>query len=213
MAIFVPAILEDSIPAFNERLSWLSQKVDRIHIDVADNSFVPTMTVQTKEMELPRIYPSFDLHMMVSDPLQYLPDYLRLEPDNVIVHAEIEHLAKVVETLYANNLSVGIAVKPETSLLDLEKFVADLDAVLIMGHRPGSGDLPILPETFDRVAEARELFPGLSLMVDGGVRLANVHDLIEAQASVLVVGQAGYDKEGNQSIENWKDQSFCNCYK
>jgi len=65
---------------------------DRIHIDVMDGHFVPNLTFGPKMVaglrkrtELP-----LDVHLMITDPLTYIDEFLEAGSDSVAFHVEVE---------------------------------------------------------------------------------------------------------------------------
>ena len=59
-----------------------------------------------------------------------------------------------------------------------------------MTVNPGFGGQKMLAYTIHKVAQLRQLFPQLPIMVDGGIHLENIHLLIDAGATDFVIGTA-----------------------
>src|SRR3982074_2672148 len=99
---------------------------DRIHIDVMDGHFVPNLTFGPKMVagirkrtELP-----LDVHLMITDPLKYIDEFLDAGSDSVALHVEGE-AAQVDPTLrkiHDAGRAAGLAVKPRTPLTALEPY-------------------------------------------------------------------------------------------
>ena len=65
---------------------------DRIHIDVMDGHFVPNLTFGPKMIKgiRPRTELPLDAHLMISDPLQYVDEFLDAGCDSITFHVEVD---------------------------------------------------------------------------------------------------------------------------
>ena len=99
-----------------------SSSTDYIHIDVMDGIFVPNKQMNTLE-EISEInnvsQKKLDIHLMVSNPLEYIKK-LHLEKKNieyVTFHIESQSdIRKVISLIKKLNYKVGIALKPNTDI-------------------------------------------------------------------------------------------------
>ena len=90
----------------------------------------------------------------------------------------------------------GISIKPKTPVEVLFPVLPYLDLVLVMTVEPGYGGQKYIPESTERIkklrAEAEKVNPALKIEVDGGIKLDNVHVVLEAGADLIVAGSAVY---------------------
>ena len=65
---------------------------DRIHIDVMDGHFVPNLTFGPKMIAgiRKRTKLPLDAHLMISDPLKYIDEFLDAGCDSVTFHVEVD---------------------------------------------------------------------------------------------------------------------------
>lgn len=67
------------------------------------------------------------------------------------------------------NSQVGLALKPDTPISKVEKYISMSDMVLIMTVEPGFGGQKFMEEQMIKVRYLREHYPLLNIEVDGGV--------------------------------------------
>jgi ribulose-phosphate 3-epimerase len=69
-----------------------------------------------------------------------------------------------------------------------------LDMVLLMSVNPGFGGQSFIPQTLEKLREARARIDAsglpIRLEVDGGVRVKNIREIAEAGADTFVAGSA-----------------------
>ena len=79
--------------------------------------------------------------------------------------------------------------------------------VLIMTVNPGYGGQKLIPYTIDKVRELRSLLQRRGLKtdieVDGGVKLDNVDELLDAGANIIVAGSAIFAGDIAGNVENF----------
>ena len=102
-----------------------------------------------------------------------------------------------------------MAIKPNTSVEEIYKYLPYINSVLVMTVEPGKGGQKLIPETIDKVKKIKEYIESnnidIDIEVDGGVNLENVEKLKEAGANIIVVGTAIINsKDYNKTIEEIK---------
>ena len=87
-----------------------------------------------------------------------------------------------------------MSIKPQTPVTVLEKWLPELDMVLVMSVEPGFGGQSFMPHSIDKIRELRALAdncrPDLTIEVDGGISATNAGLLFAAGAEVLVAGSS-----------------------
>lgn len=185
----IPAILTDNQNDLEKKLAALAGWAPAVHVDVCDGQFVPSRTLTmaqyaTAPTSLPR-----KLHLMVADPLPFLPEALRLGFGPILVHVEvIPDLKGFIERVRRDHLPVGLVVNPETSLDQVLELAPD--HLMMMGVHPGFQGAEFLPQTLARVRTARTALSAATIEVDGGVSGTTIQPLAAAGASRFVVGSA-----------------------
>ena len=169
-----------------------------IHIDVMDNQFVPNLTIGPPVVKSLRKYTDkfLDVHMMVVEPEKLVEPFARAGADGITFHVEAaENPNEVIDLIKSTGKQVGISLKPGTPLSSIEPFLDKVDLVLIMTVEPGFGGQGYLPGSSDRIKKLKSRLNEMCLdrvliEVDGGVKLDNMKEVVEAGADVLVAGSA-----------------------
>ena len=183
-----------------------------IHIDVMDNQFVPNLTIGPPVVKSLRKYTDkfLDVHMMVVEPEKLVEPFARAGADGITFHVEAaENPNEVIDLIKSTGKQVGISLMPGTPLSSIEPFLDKVDLVLIMTVEPGFGGQGYLPGSSDRIKKLKSRLNEMCLdrvliEVDGGVKLNNMKEVVEAGADVLVAGSAVFGvKDPVQTIKDF----------
>ncbi|WP_417511883.1 ribulose-phosphate 3-epimerase [Microbacterium sp.] len=178
---------------------------DFVHVDVMDNHFVPNLTFGPQMVE--RVQATspipLDVHLMITDPDRWAPEYAQIGAASVTFHLEAASdpvtLARKLRDIGAR---AGIAIKPGTAGESLYEILDEFDQVLVMTVEPGFGGQGFMSETMPKlsalVAEARRRGSATWFQVDGGISDATIVQAAEAGADTFVAGSAVY---GAQDVE------------
>ena len=179
--------------------------IEYLHIDIMDGSFVPNYTLGTdfiaklrKATNIP-----LDIHLMINEPERKL-DWFDFQPSEyVAIHYETtNHVQRVLQNIRDKGAKSMLALNPATPLCVLEDVAVDLDAILIMTVNPGYAGQKLVPQTLDKIARARAMYPHLEIEVDGNVSYENAKKMRAAGADIFVGGTAGLFM---------KDKTFAEC--
>jgi ribulose-phosphate 3-epimerase len=169
---------------------------DAAHVDVMDNHFVPNLTFGIGVVEALRKVTSLplDVHLMIEDPERWAPAYAEFA-ESVTFHLEASKTPlQLAREIRALGSKVAIAIKPNTPVKSLVELLPEIDMVLIMTVEPGFGGQHLIPETLQKIAQARSEIRAsgldIALQVDGGVTEDNIAELAEMGANVFVAGSA-----------------------
>ena len=187
--------------------------VPLLHVDVMDGCFTPMMTVGPPLVKALRTPLLKDVHLMISDPLEKLADYVSAGADVVTVHVESStHVHRVLQQLgtmknandAARGIVRGIALNPGTPLEAIEPLLDDVDLVLLLAVNPGWGGQRFIPATIGRIARARRLLEAagrrILLGVDGAITKDNIRSVAGTGVDLVVTGSAVFD--GKTPTEN-----------
>ena len=213
MIILAPSILGADFKRLGEQV----QEVDRagapyIHLDIMDGTFVPSISFGMPLIESLRscTNKTFDVHMMVEEPGRYVDDMKKAGADLICVHQEAcTHLDRTINQIKEAGLMTGVALNPATPVSTLSCILEQVDMVLIMSVNPGFGGQKFIPYTLGKIRELRNLCneKGLAtrILVDGGISPANVRDVIEAGADVIVAGSAVFKGNPTENVKTFLD--------
>ena len=175
---------------------------DYFHIDVMDGRFVENDTSETM-----RIYCEYlnqitnvpiDVHLMVTNIKEYVDSYSIFNPNIITFHYEAckddTEVDKYIEQIKGRECKVGLAIKPNTDIEKIVKFLPKINLLLIMSVEPGKGGQKFIESTVEKIKKAKtkidELGLDTELEVDGGINLENSKEVKEAGATMLVSGTA-----------------------
>lgn len=205
MIKIAPSILSADFARLGEQVREAQDAgADWIHVDVMDGNFVPNITVGPLVVRALRPIASLplDVHLMIQQPERYLGDFARAGADRLTVHVETcPHLHRTVQQIKELGLAAGVTLNPATPISSLEEILPLVDLVLVMSVNPGFGGQSYIPGSTARIARLRALLDELGspaeLEVDGGVNASTVATVVEAGASVLVVGSAIFNQRAS----------------
>lgn len=164
-----------------------------IHIDVMDGHFVPNITIGIPVVKsLRKITKAvLDVHLMIEDPLKYIPDFIQAGADVITFHAEasISDTLDCIKLIKEKGLKAGISIKPKTSVSVIKPYLNKVDMVLIMTVNPGFSGQMFMPAAASKIAEIKELAPELEIIqVDGGINDVTGKKCKNLGANCLVAG-------------------------
>ena len=177
-------------------------KTDYFHIDVMDGKFVEKDTY-AKMLE----YSSYikrisnlplDVHLMVNDIKKAIDDFIAVEPNIITFHLEAceneENVFENIKYIKENNSKVGIAIKPETNVEEIYKYLPYIHMCLVMTVEPGKGGQTYLSDMTEKVKTLKKYIDEnnmeIDIEVDGGINLRTAPAVKKAGANILVAGTA-----------------------
>lgn len=166
-----------------------------IHFDVMDGKFVSNKTFTYEVVKEVNSYCDFfkDVHLMTYAPEEYLKEYKDAGTDQITFHYESmneEEILNVIEKIKKLDMKVGLSIKPDTKVNDIESFLPYLDMVLVMSVEPGKGGQKFMESSLDKIKWLKEKQKDnhYLISVDGGINNVTCELVKEAGADVVVVG-------------------------
>ncbi len=164
-------------------------------MDVMDGHFVPNLTMGPDTVAALRGIAPLDVHLMVTDPLNFVESFADAGADIITVHAEANDTAAAIDAIHARGLKAGVAIRPSTPLSALDPWLDMAELLLPMSVEPGFCGQKFDEGTYDRIRALREARSDTLIEVDGGVTCENAAALREAGADILVSGSAIFGTE------------------
>ena len=90
---------------------------DMLHLDVMDGHFVPNITFGAPVIKSIRKCSKlpFDVHLMIDEPLKFIPDFASAGADIITFHAESKSdITETISKIKKFGKKVGISIKPKT---------------------------------------------------------------------------------------------------
>ena len=194
----LPSILSADFARLGEQVNLLeSAGCGQFHVDVMDGHFVPNITLGPPVVESLRKATGaiLDVHLMITDPGQYAPDFIKAGANRVSVHQEAcRHLDRTLNMIRELGAHAGVVINPATPVATLDDVLDVVDFVLVMSVNPGFGGQKFIPNALNKVRQlvASRKARGLqfAIEIDGGVSLKNVADVVDAGVEWVVAGSA-----------------------
>jgi ribulose-phosphate 3-epimerase len=188
MKCICPTVTAFDVHTYRQQLELVSGFANRIHIDLMDGDFTPTMSPSPDLLWVPEVF-EIDFHVMYRNPETIIDRLVSFKPSLIIVHAESNvNVPALTDKLSNNNIKTGLAILPETTVMSQQSLIKYIQHVLIfgghLGYHGGSADLAQL----NKVPELKTLNNKLELSWDGGANFDNAEQLLSAGIDVLNVG-------------------------
>ena len=209
-----PSVLASDFANLESELKKCSDGgAELIHLDVMDGHFVPNISIGApviaaldKVCETP-----FDVHLMISDPLFYIDDFIKAGADIITFHIECESdIEKTIDKIVDAGCKAALAVKPQTPIDAVYPYLDKLSMVLVMTVEPGFGGQSFMESTMPKIKELRAKCPDIDIQVDGGINADTVKIAGKAGANVFVAGSAVFKSDNPAAtIKLLKENAEC----
>ena len=180
-------------------------KIDFLHIDIMDGTFVPSFALSFSIMktlhEMTTI--PMECHLMIEKPERYIDIAAKSGAKYISIHAEAtHHIQRILSQIRETGVRSGIALNPATPINVLDYILDDLDMIVVMTVNPGFAGQPLIPSTLNKIYEIRKLidskgFGNIEIQVDGNVSIDNIPKMIKAGATMLVGGTSSVFRKGH----------------
>lgn len=179
---------------------------DWLHFDVMDGHFVPNISFGLPVLKsIAKCHNMVnDIHIMISDPKTYAPQFIKAGADYVTFHYEAckddEEVKEVIDIIHENGGKAGLSIKPKTPTEKVFPFLKDLDLVLVMSVEPGFGGQGFIQDSLGKIFHIKEYMnenniTNCLIEVDGGINGETGRLCVLSGADVLVAGSYLFGKE------------------
>ena len=171
MEISVSLLKESNIDEAIEKLN--TTNASYFHLDVMDGNFVSNTSYSISQIKnmIKKYNKKIDIHFMVNDPIYYLDKLKEEKIEYFTFHVELDDVESIINKVKECNFKVGLAIKPNTNINVLNRYLDKIDLILVMSVEPGYGGQKFLPSTISRLNDIKSLIGNrnIKLAVDGGI--------------------------------------------
>ena len=192
-----PSILNADFAELRSEIACIEGIADVLHLDVMDGNFVPNLTfgplVVKAIRDITRM--PLDVHLMIMNPERYIGEFAEAGADWISCHVEAtSQVEKALRDIKGRGLKAGLALNPATATEEMRAWLPLLDFALVMTVVPGFGGQSLIREALAKVQELKRMAVdeggSLEVEVDGGVKAANLPEVMRAGADIVVVGSS-----------------------
>ncbi len=188
--------ISTSILGANDRVDAVS-KLNRtntsyIHVDVMDGKFVSDTLFDkinlVNSINMVSKYP-LDIHLMVENPIEYIEQYKDMNIEFITFHVEVDKdKNEIIDKIHNMGYKVGLSIKPNTDINDLDPYLDKIDMILVMSVEPGMGGQKFINGTVDRIKKVKEIVNSRDILieVDGGINDETIS--LVKDVDIVVVG-------------------------
>ena len=204
------SILSDKVSTKDAVKCMENANVDYLHIDVMDGKFVKNKSYTIKEVVDLTKYTNkqLDIHLMVKNPLKYIDAFSMLNTAYITFHYEaVKNPDEIINNIKNNGIKVGLSIKPETNVNEIEKYLNKVDLILVMSVEPGRSGQSFMDSVIYKTEILKKLRDekkyNFIINIDGGI---NSESFLKIKDNVDMVVSASYLLSGNarEKVESFK---------
>ena len=207
MVSIAPSMLGADFGKMREAAELVAPHSSYLHMDVMDGHFVPNLTMGVDLVKALKGIAPLDVHLMVTDPLNFIDDFHDAGAEIISVHVEANNPRDALEKINEKNIKSGIAFNPSTPKDKIIPFLDIADMILVMSVEPGYCGQSFHESAIERVKFFKTKYPEKIVEVDGGVSTDNSAILTKNGADILVAGSAIFKSDDPIKTINIMKQS------
>jgi ribulose-phosphate 3-epimerase len=206
----IPAILAEKLEDCLRMLKHAESFAHYVQIDLMDGIFVPSKSFPVEQINNIHTPLSFEIHLMVKDPLVLMARISNSQLKKVIFHFEsdVNHL-DFINQMKERGIATGLAIKQKTPIDKFRALSEQVDTLLFLTVDPGYYGSPFQAHVLKKIEEARHIFPDKLISADGGISLDHLEIFLNIGVDYVCIGsriflgnpEENYRKFTNQLIE------------
>ncbi len=211
--ILAPSILAADFKELGQAIKTIEENgAEYLHYDVMDGIFVPSISFGMPVLASIRSCTNqvMDVHLMITEPIRYIKEFKEAGADLITIHLEAcEDVAATIKAIREAGLKVGLSIKPATEAEAIRPYLDQIDMILVMSVEPGFGGQKFIPESLDKIRALRAMVEeagvDVDIEVDGGIYQANVKEVLDAGANIIVSGSGVFKGDIAQNTREFME--------
>lgn len=176
--------IKDTIKKINE------SKADNLHVDIIDETFLPEKNFKslTDLVNILKLSTKpLDIHLMVKKPEKYIDKLAVLNVKTIAFHSNLSNNPnKLIDDIHNMGIDVGIAINPDEKIESIEKYLSDIDYVLVMSVNPGMGGQEFIIDVLDKIDYLQD--KNVKIGIDGGINDISIINLKNKRIDNIISG-------------------------
>ncbi len=182
-------------------------KVDCIHCDVMDGTYVPNLTLGLQDIKAIRSLTELpiDVHLMIENPSDKVDWFLEVGADIIYLHSDSgRNINKTLMKIRNKGAKSGIAIGPDQSVEEVYELLYNCDYILFMTVNPGFAGQKFMEFTkhkLNKIIKLKEKF-GFKIIIDGACSIEVIDELNQVGADGYVLGTSSLFMKGSNYADN-----------
>ncbi|MFX1385332.1 MAG: ribulose-phosphate 3-epimerase [Promethearchaeota archaeon] len=171
-----------AIDDFNPEIIKGLKDIDFIHVDIMDGKFVNNLNLNLESLKILKNNTNIPIlaHLMVINPIDYIEQIID-DIDGFLFHFEsYGDKLSIINKIKKKDKEVGIALNPDTDIMEIVPYLNYIDNVLIMSVHPGLSGQKFIPQSIQKVNKLAEFKKkhNFKIIIDGGIDCENAKQLV-----------------------------------
>lgn len=203
----VPAVLTKDPADLELKIRQAESITDIAQIDIMDSKFVPSVSITAEDLAKIKTKLYLEIHLMVMEPEKHFDEFIKAGAKTILFHYEAtKKHAELIKNLRSKGISPGIVINPNTRVEEVQPFLNDIDILLLMAVNPGFYGAPFIPDVLDKARAISKMKKKFILSLDGGVKLDNFMDIVNAGVEQIDIGSAIFKGDVKENYKKFMEK-------
>lgn len=202
--MIIPTVVANSQKDLEKIISKVKKYCKTFQLDVVDGKFANNQSFQF-DFKLPKGF-RYEAHLMVNQPEKWIEKHGK-KVNKIIFHIEpVNNLPQIISLIKSKKKKVGLALKPNTPLTRIKKYLDQVDQVTILTVNPGFYGSKFLISPLKKIKQIKKLNKKVIVQIDGGMNPKTILLAKKRGADTFCVGSfLQKSKDTKRSIQELKN--------